>query len=158
MPEATSIGALVRDPTRPLEPYGVRGWLAFFCVSLFLGVFFGVVQIVRTVMVDSLESIDAVIELAIDTAYTGFAAYTVLALVHVWRNALHVARLFCLVNFVLRLLDILGMAMDENWTGTKLGISRAILTGAWVAYFYLSDRVQNTYARPNVAAVSDEFR
>jgi hypothetical protein len=50
------------------------------------------------------------------------------------------------------------MAMDENWTGTKVGIGKVIFAGAWLGYFYLSDRVQNTYARPDVAAIAHEFR
>ncbi len=158
MPKAGPIvGTLNRDTMRP-ELYGVQGWLAFLCVLLFLGVFLGVVRIAGVLMSESVDSVDTAIDLAFDTAYAGFAAYAGLGLVRVWRNALRVAKAYFFVNFASNLLDCVSLFIDGNSTGTKLGISSSILAGAWLAYLYLSDRVQNTYSRPNAEAISNEFR
>ena len=142
------------------ELQGVGGWLAFLCVSLLLFAPLSAVREIGTTLMDqTMEPYDKALMVALTIAAAGFAVFTGLGLVQVWRKALLIAKVYYFVNLALGLLIGLGALLAEGTAeDAALSVSLTLVSAAWLAYLYRSERVRNTYGKNTVRDAAEVFR
>lgn len=151
----------IRD--RKPDLYGVRGWLAFLCVTLLiftpLGLLIEMAQMLigtsRTAMTP-----DILIGIAFGVAITAFAVYAGLGLVRMWRNAVRAAKWFFFISAGLGALPLAGVMFEVEASPTELMAAVRWFFGsiAWLLYLYRSERVRNTYGGDTIRDAADVFR
>jgi len=141
------------------ELSGIGGWLAFLCVSLLFLTPLGVaLDIIRTVPDPQMSPVEKGIGISLDIALGGFAILTGISLSRVRPNALRVAKIFFFVTLTFWLLVAASAALLSDGITASLSVRSIVVSAAWLAYLYRSQRVRNTYSRVGAESAAEVFR
>jgi hypothetical protein len=152
--------------TRDSKPelYGVGGWLAFLCITLLVLTPIGVVvEVIVTLRAPDMELLDKGIGIGLVIALGAFAVFAGISLLRIRPYAVRIAKayLFVTLSFWI-LMAAFALLVPEVTEGlSPAEIARPIIVStAWLAYLYRSERVANTYSgsRVNREEAADVFK
>jgi len=135
---------------------GVRGWLAFLCVSLMFLTPLGVLVEIVNVLTSATANL---IGVGLDIAMAGFAIFAGVSLVQMRRYAVRMAKIYFFITLAFDLMAVLAIFVQEVTPPQEFYILRTTFaTIAWILYLYRSERVRVTYGRATATNVSEVFR
>ena len=144
------------------ELSGVGGWLAFLCITLLvLTPLSMLVQIIAVLSVPNADTLDQTVGLGLGIGLGGFAAFAGYCLVRLRPNAVLITKAYLFVNMGFWvLIGLSAMLVPEAAAElSPRDIAQPIIvSSAWLAYLYRSERVRNTYAKSSVQDAADVFR
>lgn len=162
------IGMTIGDSLGPEgkrpELNGIGGWLAFLCVSLLiLTPLRFLMEIVPALLSVDQASANAemVGGIVAGAVFTGFAVYTGIGLLLIWRNALRTAKWYFFIVTGFGALGAASFVLEPQPMTPSEIMSLAsgfAVSIAWLAYLYRSERVRNTYGKNTIRDAAEVFR
>jgi hypothetical protein len=142
------------------ELYGVGGWLAFLCVSLLLFTPLAAIREIAGVLMDRTTGpTEKSFSIGFVIVALGFAVLAGTGLVRLWPRAVTIAKGYFFFSLGLGLLILLPLLLGEGSVPeTIIGVQTTVVSTAWLAYLYRSERVRNTYGKNTPADAAEVFR
>jgi len=116
------------------------------------------VDIIRTLPDPDMTPAQKAVGVGLDIALAGYAIFVGISLSRMRPNALRIAKIFFFVTLALWLLIGASAALVSEVATAIQSARQLIVSTAWLAYLYRSERVRNTYSRARIEEVSEAFR